>query len=135
MQLQENNPETLKPPRRREHEQMSVALLDDILADNLHGITERDLSEEEIGRVKGMIVSGKGGAPAPPGKRWLYEVLGRTAAAAVHTWCLYIYTLILNSIIFKYNILITTFINLLYCYNIICIILLSSSFLILLINT
>ena len=54
---------------------MSVALLDDILADNLHGITERDLSEEEIGRVKGMIVSGKGGAPAPPGKRWLYEVL------------------------------------------------------------
>ena len=64
---------------------MSVALLDDILADNLHGIGEEDLSEEEIGRVKGMIVSGKGGPPAPAGKRWLYEVPASQPLPAAQT--------------------------------------------------
>ena len=55
---------------------MSVAILDDILAENVHNIDEKDLSEDEIRHVKAMITAGKGGSPAPPGKRWLYEVLG-----------------------------------------------------------
>ena len=69
----------------REHEQMSVALLDDILADNLHGISEGDLAEEDIGHVKAMIVSGKGGSPAPAGKRWLYEVRWGVRHKSGHT--------------------------------------------------
>jgi len=58
----------------RVHEQMSVSILDDILADNLHDIHEDDLNEEEIKHIKNMITSEKGGSSPPPGKRWLYEV-------------------------------------------------------------
>ncbi len=53
---------------------MSVNILDDILADNVHDISEADLSEDEIKHVKAMITSEKGGLPPPKGKRWLYEV-------------------------------------------------------------
>ncbi|EIE24922.1 hypothetical protein COCSUDRAFT_14348 [Coccomyxa subellipsoidea C-169] len=57
------------------HEQMSVNILDDILADNVHDISEADLSEDEIKHVKAMITSEKGGLPPPQGKRWLYEIV------------------------------------------------------------
>ncbi|KAK9918697.1 hypothetical protein WJX75_006087 [Coccomyxa subellipsoidea] len=57
------------------HEQMSVNILDDILADNVHDISEADLSEDEIKHVKAMITSEKGGQPPPKGKRWLYEIV------------------------------------------------------------
>ena len=53
---------------------MSVSILDDILAQNIHNITDDDLSEHDIKHIQAMITSGKGGSPAPPGKRWLYEV-------------------------------------------------------------
>lgn len=53
---------------------MSEDMLEQILTDNVHGFTEDDLSEDQIRHVKAMITSEKGGAPAPAGKRWLYEV-------------------------------------------------------------
>jgi hypothetical protein len=53
---------------------MSASILDDILAQNIHNITDDDLSEHEIKHIQAMITCGKGGSPAPPGKRWLYEV-------------------------------------------------------------
>lgn len=53
---------------------MSVNILDDILADNLHDMREADLNDEEIKHINAMITSEKGGSSPPPGKRWLYEV-------------------------------------------------------------
>lgn len=67
---------------------MSVAILDDILAENVHNIDESDLSEDEIRHIKAMITAGKGGSPAPPGKRWLYEVLSSPLSCGCSAQCL-----------------------------------------------
>lgn len=53
---------------------MSVSILDNILADDVHSITEDDLSQDEIKHIKAMITSEKDGSSPPQGKRWLYEV-------------------------------------------------------------
>lgn len=52
---------------------MSVSILDNILADDMHSITEEDLSQDEIKHIKAMITSEKDGSSPPKGKRWLYE--------------------------------------------------------------
>ena len=62
------------PWTSRHHEKMSVDLLEDILGGEQSHTISRYLNEEEIGHIKDMITSEKGGQPAPPGKRWLYEV-------------------------------------------------------------
>ena len=75
---------------------MSVDLLEDILGGEQSHTISRYLNDEEIKHIKDMITSEKGGQPAPPGKRWLYEVspallrvsesaytLSKTRAAAV----------------------------------------------------
>ena len=80
----------------RHHEKMSVDLLEDILGGEQSHTISRYLNDEEIRHIKDMITSEKGGQPAPPGKRWLYEVslavlrvpesayaLSETGAAAV----------------------------------------------------
>ncbi len=59
---------------RRQHEQMSVELLEDILGGEQSHTISRDLSDEEIKHIEAMITCEKGGQPAPSGKRWLYEV-------------------------------------------------------------
>jgi hypothetical protein len=53
---------------------MSKEIFEDILADNVHGITDKDLNPDQIRHVTNMITCEKGGDPAPAGKRWLYEV-------------------------------------------------------------
>lgn len=58
----------------RQHERMSVELLEDILGGEQSHTISRDLSEEEIKHIEAMITCEKGGQPAPSGKRWLYEV-------------------------------------------------------------
>ena len=59
----------------RQHERMSVELLEDILGGEQSHTISRDLSEEEIKHIEAMITCEKGGQPAPSGKRWLYEVI------------------------------------------------------------
>ena len=49
-------------------------LLEDILGGEQSHTISRYLNDEEIRHIKDMITSEKGGQPAPPGKRWLYEV-------------------------------------------------------------
>ena len=58
----------------RHHEKMSVELLEDILGGEQSHTISRYLNDEEVNHIKDMITSEKGGQPAPPGKRWLYEV-------------------------------------------------------------
>ena len=62
------------PWTSRHHEKMSVDLLEDILGGEQSHTISRYLNDEEIKHIKDMITSEKGGQPAPPGKRWLYEV-------------------------------------------------------------
>lgn len=75
----------------RKHELMSVSILDNILADDVHGITEDDLSQDEIKHIKAMITSEKDGSSPPKGKRWLYEVCFHLTAikrlSRVHVQC------------------------------------------------
>ncbi|CAL8464238.1 g3773 [Coccomyxa elongata] len=61
--------------REWKHELMSVSILDNILADDVHSITEEDLSQDEIKHIKAMITSEKDGSSPPKGKRWLYEIV------------------------------------------------------------
>ncbi|CAK0787043.1 hypothetical protein CVIRNUC_010259 [Coccomyxa viridis] len=57
------------------HEKMSVDLLEDILGGEQSHTISRYVNDEEIKHIKDMITSEKGGQPAPPGKRWLYEIV------------------------------------------------------------
>ena len=56
---------------------MSVQLFDRIRDENVHNISESELSEDEAARVRDIIRAGEAskGIHAPEGKRWQYEVL------------------------------------------------------------
>ena len=75
------------PWTSRHHEKMSVDLLEDILGGEQSHTISRYLNDEEIRHIKDMITSEKGGQPAPPGKRWLYEVGPRTAESSRQCIC------------------------------------------------
>lgn len=55
---------------------MSVKLFDRIRDENVHGIRDDELDEDEAARVRDIISAGhaKDGVYAPEGKRWQYEV-------------------------------------------------------------
>ena len=68
----------------RQHERMSVELLEDILGGEQSHTISRDLSDEEIKHIEAMITCEKGGQPAPSGKRWLYEVSPSPSKCHIH---------------------------------------------------
>ena len=51
-----------------------MKLLDDILSGEQSHTLAEHLSDEEIKHIEAMVTCEKGGQPAPPGKKWLYEV-------------------------------------------------------------
>ncbi len=51
-----------------------MKLLDDILSGEQSHTLAGHLCDEEIRHIEAMITCEKGGQPAPPGKKWLYEV-------------------------------------------------------------
>ena len=55
---------------------MSVKLFDRIRDENVHGIREDELDEDQAARVRDIISAGHAtdGVYAPEGKRWQYEV-------------------------------------------------------------